>query len=88
MRLKVIAPKAHETRRGLSWSGVLVVNDQPVARFEHAGDGGCLHIDWKPGLNHESIDAALVALAAGETFEPIDTAIGDLWDTAMRKGAA
>ena len=83
MILTVTNPKAHRTRRGLAWKGLLRADGKPVALFENAGDGGCLRIDWKPGIDIMAVKAALRATVPGETFEAVDTAIGTLWDNAM-----
>jgi hypothetical protein len=83
MKFQVKAPKARDTRRGLFWAGVLYADGKAVMMFENAGDGGCTHFDWKPGIEREPIEAALRALVPGEDFEPLDKAVGELWDTAM-----
>lgn len=83
MQLQVISPRGHETMSGVYWSGVLTVDASPVLRFECLGDGGCLRFDWKPGINRTAIENELKKLAPEDTFEPIDTALGKLWDAAM-----
>ena len=83
MRLEVIGARGFETRRGIFWSGVLVADGARVLRFENAGDGGCTSLDWKPGIDRAPIEAALKAMVPRGTFEPLDAALGDLWDKAM-----
>lgn len=84
--LTVKAPKAFETRTGLFWSGVLIADNLPVLRFENRGDGGSLHLDWRPQMEPEfraSIEAAIKAKASADALEPLDDGLGWLWDVAV-----
>jgi hypothetical protein len=84
--LEVRNPRAHETMRGLYWAGVLYADGVPVCRFEDRADGGCLVLEWRPGLDSGPIEDALRAMMPGETIEPVEQAIGRLWDAALLRG--
>ena len=88
MELQVIAPRAHELQDGgLVWSGVLVVDGERVLRFANKGCGGCLDLDWRPRYARRAeVERALVAMSAA-AIEPLDDAIGKLWDAAVMAGA-
>jgi hypothetical protein len=88
MELKVIGARGFETRRGIYWTGVLVANGVKVLRFENAGDGGCCTFDWCPGFDRKPVEKALCALVPDVKFEPLDAALGQLWDEAMMASEA
>lgn len=89
--LVVRGAKYMDMAGGLAWSGVLFADNLPVLKFENRADGGCLYLDWRPGMAPEFrklIEDTLKAMPEAGDFEPVDGALGFLWDVAICGGDA
>lgn len=79
---RMTAARGMETPRGVAWSGLVWVRDQPIAEAHNYGDGGCCV--WR--VRNREAYAEFEALAERThpelTFEQADHLAGELWDEA------
>lgn len=86
-RIHVRGARGHERYDGgIVYAGDLYYDNELVAHFSNAGDGGCTRFQWKSGPYRPLIEARAAVMCPEVQYEQLDQYVGQLWDEAFTRG--